>query len=178
MPPERSLAVFCCAASWQELLRRRFWSYEITQESALPTTARAQRPGAAESRRGLSERGGRGVEARSLSKSLLCMVVGMPPVHGTATMLSWPATGVVAQPRTATCGRITWHNVVREHHFLLGGAPGQPSQGFHCSLMSLRVSDRSRERKALILWENPSPSKMGVMVVVIVLHEGGFPHHH
>ena len=94
-----------------------------SQESALPTTARAQRPGEAESRRGLSERGGRGVEARSLSKSLLCMVVGMPPVAGKSTMLSWPATGVVAQPRTATCGRITWHNVVREHHFLLGGAP-------------------------------------------------------
>ena len=47
-----------------------------------------------------------------------------------------------------------------------------------CSLMSLRVLDRSRERKALILWENPSPSKMGVMVVVIVLHEGEIPHHH
>ena len=123
----------------------------------------------------MSERGGRGVEARSLSKSLLCMVVAMPPVPGTSTMLSWPATGVVAQPRTATCGRITWHNVVREHHFLLGGAPGQD---FHCSLMSLRVSDRSRERKALILWENPSPSKMGVMVVVIVLHEGGIRDHH
>ena len=98
-------------------------SYEITQESAPPTTARAQRPGEAESRRGLSERGGRRVEARSLSKSLLCMVVGMPPVPGTSTILFWSATGVVAQPRTATCGRITWHNVVREHHFLLSGAP-------------------------------------------------------
>ena len=45
--------------------------------------------------------------------------------------------------------------------------------------LSLRVSDRSRERKALILWENPSPSKMGVMVVVIhvVLHEGGIRDH-
>ena len=148
MPPERSLAVFCCAASWQELLRRRFWSYEITQESALPTTARAQRPGEAESRRGLSERGGRRVEARSLSKSLLCMVVGMPPVPGTSTMLSWPATGVVAQPRTATCGRITWHNVVREHHFLLSGAPGQPAiSGFslfsHVS-QSLRSIERAK----------------------------------
>ena len=126
----------------------------------------------------MSERGGRRAEARSWGESLLCMVVGMPPVPGTSTILFWSATGVVAQPRTATCGRITWHNVVREHHFLLSGAPGQPSQGFHCSLMSLRVSDRSRERKALILWENPSPSKMGVMVVVIVLHEGGFRDHH
>ena len=88
---------------------------------------------------------------------------------------TWPATGVVAQPRSAICDRITWHNVVRELHFLLGGAP-RPD--FHCSLMSLRVSDRSRERKALILWENPSPSKMGVMVVVIVLHEGGIRDHH
>ena len=102
----------------------------------------------------------------------------MPPVPGTATMFSWPATGVVAQHRSAICDRITWHNVVHEHHFLLGGAPGQD---FHCSLMFLRVSDRSRERKALILWENPGPSKMGVMVVlvvVIVLHEGGFRDHH
>ena len=106
---------------------------------------------------------------------MLCMVVAMPPVTVTAAMLPWPATGVVAQPRSAICDRITWHNVVREHHFLLGGAP-RPD--FHCSLMSLRVSDRSRERKALILWENPSPSKMGVMVVVIVLHEGGFRDHH
>ena len=99
----------------------------------------------------------------------------MLPVSGTATMPPCPATGVVVQPRSAICDRITWHNVVHEHHFLLGGAPGQD---FHCSLMSLRVSDRSRERKALILWENPSPSKMGVMVVVIVLHEGGIRDHH
>ena len=123
----------------------------------------------------MSERGGRGVEARSLSKSLLCMLVAMPPVPVTAVMIPWYAIGVVAQPRSAICDRITWHNVVREHHFLLGGAPGQD---FHCSLMSLRVSDRSRERKALILWENPSPSKMGVMVVVIVLHEGRIRDHH
>ena len=123
----------------------------------------------------MSERGGRRAEARLLRESVLCMVVAMPPVTVTAAMLPWPATGVVAQPRSAICDRITWHNVVREHHFLLGGAP-RPD--FHCALMSLRVSDRSRERKALILWENPSPSKMGVMVVVIVLHEGGFRDHH
>ena len=61
----------------------------------------------------------------------------MPPVPGTTTMLPWPATGVVAQPRSAICDHITWYNVVHEHHFLLGGAPGQD---FHCSLMSLRVS--------------------------------------
>ena len=123
----------------------------------------------------MSERGGRRAEARSWGESLLCMVVAMPPVPVTAAMIPWSAIGVVAQPRSAICDRITWHNVVREHHFLLGGAPGQD---FHCSLMSLRVSDRSRERKALILWENPSPSKMGVMVVVIVLHEGGIRDHH
>ena len=99
----------------------------------------------------------------------------MSPVPGTATMLPWPATGVVAQPRSAMCDRIAWHNVAHEHHFLLGGAQGPE---FHCSLMSLRVSDRSRERKALILWVNPGPSKMGVMVVVIVLHEGGICDHH
>ena len=103
------------------------------------------------------------------------MVVAMPPVPVTAAMIPWSAIGVVAQPRSAICDRITWNNVVRELHFLLGGAP-RPD--FHCSLMSLRVSDRSRERKALILWENPSPSKMGVMVVVIVLHEGGIRDHH
>ena len=123
----------------------------------------------------MSERGGRRAEARSWGESLLCMVVAMPPVPVTAAMIPWSAIGVVAQPRSAICDRITWHNVVRELHFLLGGAP-RPD--FHCSLMSLRVSDRSRERKALILWENPSPSKMGVMVVVIVLHEGGIRDHH
>ena len=123
----------------------------------------------------MSERGGRRAEARLLRESVLCMVVAMPPVPGTAAMLPWFVTGVVAQPRSAICDRITWHNVVREHHFR---PLGVPPPDFHCSLMSLRVSDRSRERKALILWENPSPSKMGVMVVVIVLHEGGFRDHH
>ena len=71
------------------------------------------------------------------------MAVAMPPVPGTTTMLPWPATGVVAQPRSAICDHITWYNVVHEHHFLLGGAPGQD---FHCSLIScLSESQIDRE---------------------------------
>ena len=66
----------------------------------------------------------------------------MPPVPVTAVMIPWSAIGVVAQTRSAICDRITWHNVVRELHFLLGGAP-RPD--FHCSLMSLRESQIDRE---------------------------------
>ena len=56
-----------------------------------------------------------------------------------------------------------------------GRSDGTSLRTFFDSCMSLRSIERA---KSTHFMRKSSPSKMGVMVVVIVLHEGEILHHH